>query len=91
MREMKLESCYISEYQRLLEEALNCSVASDDPEELWGELKKAVIAARQVFVFMARRAIPMIAFPRVRCMFIYIYIYIYMFVATYASMRCIRS
>ena len=51
MREMKLESCYISEYQQLLEEALNCSVASDDPEELWGELKKAVIAARQVFVF----------------------------------------
>ena len=27
---------------------------------------------------MARRAIPMIAFPRVRCMFIYI-IYIYIF------------
>ena len=27
-------------------------------------------------IFMARRAIPMIAFPRVRCMFIYIYIYI---------------
>ena len=51
MREMKLESCYISEYQRLLEGALNCSVASDEPEELWGELKKAVIAARQVFVF----------------------------------------
>ena len=43
-----LESCYISEYQQLLEEA---SVASDDPEELWGELRKAVIAARQVFVF----------------------------------------
>ena len=41
-------------------------------------------------IFMARRAIPMIAFPRVRCMFIYIYtciyiyiiyIYIYMFVS----------
>ena len=31
------------------------------------------------FIFMARRAIPMIAFPRVRT----IYIYIYMFVATY--------
>ena len=46
-----LESCYISEYQQLLEEALNCSVASDDPEELWGELRKAVIAARQVFGF----------------------------------------
>ena len=27
-------------------------------------------------IFMARRAIPMIVFPRVRCMFIYIYIYI---------------
>ena len=26
---------------------------------------------------MARRAIPMIAFPRVRCMFIYIYIYMF--------------
>ena len=26
-------------------------MASDDPEELWGELKKAVIAAKQVFVF----------------------------------------
>ena len=26
---------------------------------------------------MARRAIPIIAFPWVRCMFIYIYIYIY--------------
>ena len=32
----------------------------------------------QESVFIARRAIPMIAFPRVRCMFIYIYIYIYM-------------
>ena len=31
-------------------------------------------------IFMARRAIPMIAFPRVRCMFIYIYNYI-MFVS----------
>ena len=30
-------------------------------------------------IIMARRAIPMIAFPRVRCMFIYIYIYIYIF------------
>ena len=30
---------------------------------------------------MARRAIPMIAFPRVRCMFIYNIIYIYMFVS----------
>ena len=30
--------------------------------------------------FMARRAIPMIAFPRVRCMFIYIYIYIYIYI-----------
>ena len=31
---------------------------------------------------MARRAIPMIAFPRVRCMFIYIvYIYIYILVS----------
>ena len=39
--EMKLDSCYISEYQRLLEEALNCNVVSDNPEELWG----------QVFVF----------------------------------------
>ena len=37
-------------------------------------------------IFMARRAIPMIAFPRVRCMFIYIYSCV-----TYASMRCIRS
>ena len=26
---------------------------------------------------MARRAIPMIAFPRIRCMFIYIYIYMF--------------
>ena len=33
---------------------------------------------------MARRAIPIIAFPRVRCMFIYIYIYIYSCV-TYTS------
>ena len=42
-------------------------------------------------IFMARRAIPspMIAFPRVRCMFIYTYI-IYSCV-TYVSMRCIRS
>ena len=48
---MKLEFRYISQYQHLLEETLNCSVASDDPEELWGELRKAVIAARQVFVF----------------------------------------
>ena len=31
---------------------------------------------------MARRAIPIIAFPRVRCMFIYIYIYS---CVTYAS------
>ena len=30
---------------------------------------------------MAHKAIPMIAFPRVRCMFIYMYIYIYMFVS----------
>ena len=28
-------------------------------------------------LFMARRAIPMNAFPRVRCMFIYIYIYMF--------------
>ena len=42
------------------------------------------------FLIMAHRAIPMIAFPRVRCMFIYIYIYIYICV-TYASMGCIRS
>ena len=32
-----------------------------------------------LMIFMARRAIPMIAFPRVRCMFIYIYIYIYIY------------
>ena len=37
-------------------------------------------------LIMARRAIPMIAFPRVRCMFIYIYVCV-----TYTSMRCIRS
>ena len=43
-------------------------------------------------IIMARRAIPMITFPRVRCMFIYIYIYIYIYVCvTYASMHCIRS
>ena len=36
----------------------------------------------------------MIAFPRVRSMFIYIYIYNYIYLyscVTYASMRCIRS
>ena len=37
------------------------------------------------YIFMVRRDIPMIAFPRVRCMIVY------MFVATYTSMRCIRS
>ena len=37
-------------------------------------------------LFMARRAIPMIAFPRVRSMFIYLYVCV-----TYVSMRCIRS
>ena len=36
---------------------------------------------------MARGAIPMIAFPRVRT----IYIYIYNVCVTYASMRYIRS
>ena len=41
-------------------------------------------------IIMTCRAIPMIAFPRVRCMFIYIYIYIYSCV-TNASMRCIHS
>ena len=47
----------------------------------------------QCFV-MARRAIPMIAFPRVRCMFIYMYIHVYIYLyvrVTYASMHCIRS
>ena len=31
---------------------------------------------REEIFFMARRAIPMIAFPRVRCMFIYIYMFV---------------
>ena len=39
---------------------------------------------------MARRVIPMIAFPRVRTIYIYIYLYLYVCV-TYASMRCIRK
>ena len=38
----------------------------------------------QHIIFMARRAIPMIAFPRVRCMFI-LYIYICL------CQGCIRS
>ena len=42
-----------------------------------------------VLIFMACTAIPMIAFPRVRCIFIYMYMYV--FVATYATMHCIRS
>ena len=37
--------------------------------------------------FMARRAIPMIAFPRVRCMFIYIYIYIYIYICLWPLTR----
>ena len=46
---------------------------------------------------MARRAIPIIAFPRVLTIYIYIYniidiyIYISIVVSTCASMRCIRS
>ena len=39
-----------------------------------------------ILVFMARRAIPMIAFPWVRTIYIYLYVCV-----TYASMRCIRS
>ena len=35
---------------------------------------------------MAHRAIPMIAFPRVRTIYIYIF-----FCVSYAGMRCIRS
>ena len=50
-----LESYYIYEYQKFLEEALNCSMASDDPEELWGELRKAVTATSQVFVFLSSK------------------------------------
>ena len=42
---------------------------------------------KKTSVFMARRAIPIIAFHGVES----IYIYIYMFVATCATMRCIRS
>ena len=49
----------------------------------------ARITVYNITFFMARRAIPMIAFPRVRT--IYIYIYIYIQPSTYASMRCIRS
>ena len=41
-------------------------------------------------IIMAHRAIPMIAFPWVRCMFIYTYIYVCVCI-TGASMHCIRS
>ena len=34
---------------------------------------------KKLGLFMARRAIPMIAFPRVRTIYIYIYIYIFIF------------
>ena len=50
MREMKLESWSLV-ISLSTSNCLNCSVARDDPEELWGELRKAVIAARQVFGF----------------------------------------
>ena len=41
-------------------------------------IKKIILLCTSPFYmfFMARRAIPMIAFPRVRCMFIYIYIFL---------------
>ena len=68
---------------RAKKRAFRTGKASTKIEQSWRE------RARYNFFFMARRAIPMIAFPRVRCMFIYIYIYF--LVSTYASMRCIRS
>ena len=39
--------------------------------------------------FMARRAIPMIAFPRVRCMFIYMFVATYEY-ALYTYLRKLR-